>query len=77
MRGINFRLQTALSANASYASLTIENALKLLHINSIQELRQYAASQNFSWRVDSTHVYFENVIVFTKLETSPSQSAQC
>ncbi|CAK59901.1 unnamed protein product (macronuclear) [Paramecium tetraurelia] len=54
------RLQTALSANASYKSLTIENAIKLFNVKSIQELQQFAQKQHFKWKFDNHHVYFDN-----------------
>ncbi|CAD8200259.1 unnamed protein product [Paramecium octaurelia] len=55
------RLQTALSANASYKYLTIENAIKLFNVKSIQELQSFAQKQHFKWKFDNHHVYFDNI----------------
>ncbi|CAD8117854.1 unnamed protein product [Paramecium sonneborni] len=55
------RLQTALSANASYKSLSLEHAIKLFNVKNIQELQQFAQKQNFQWKFDNHHVYFDNV----------------
>ncbi|KAM3134181.1 hypothetical protein pb186bvf_013699 [Paramecium bursaria] len=64
------RLQIALSANASYERLTVQDALLLLGIGNVNELRKFAFDQNFEWKFEGQYIYFN----FKKKDENPLNS---